>query len=123
MQEIKFKTFSDNSLETDIHRKMIHERFWGIMKEMKFDVKRLVKHKTVLLEDIARFNIELNRLNMESQYPMMDMVNMLIDREGIPVRSFIVILDSENMRILKEELRAMFKFKEQKKTDIDYLVT
>lgn len=123
MQEIKFKTHVDNNVEDDVYRKITKEKFWMSMRDINVDFKKIMKYKNVLLDEIAKLNIEINRLNQENQMPMIDMVVMISEEEYIPVRYFIKILDSENMKILKKELIEFFKLKGHNCEDIDYLIT
>jgi hypothetical protein len=123
MQEIKLKVHAENNVDTDVHKKIIREKFWMAMRDINVNFKSIMKYKNVLLDDIARLNIELNRLNTDIQIPMIDMVIMVFEQEYIPVRQFITILDSENMKILKKELIVIFKLRGHRFVDIDYLVT
>lgn len=123
MQDIKFKSYADMSLETEVHKKILREKFWMAVRDLNLNFKEILKNKAFMLEDVARMNIEMNRLNTEMQIPMIDMVIMIFEQEYIPVRRFITVLDSENMKILKKELTVIFKLRGHRFTDIDYLIT
>jgi hypothetical protein len=123
MQEIKFKVYAENNVENDVHKRIVQEKFWMAMRDINVNFKSVMKNRNILLDDVARLNIELNRLNMDLQIPMIDMVIMIFEKEYIPVRQFIQVLDSENMKILKKELIVIFKLRGHRYVDIDYLIT
>jgi hypothetical protein len=112
MAKREFNT-PEKSMENDIIRKVMKDRFYSEMKPYNFNFEVISSGKRNKNESFHVFNLFLKNMYEEHRVFMTDMV-LFMEEDLFEIKPVLQCLNEENTLILREELSIKYKRKKSK---------